>query len=237
MKRAPFFITGTGTGVGKTVLTALLARFLRQSGRRVAALKPVCSGSRADARRLASALEGELTLDEINPWHFRAPIAPALAARREQQRVTLARMAAHARRLHHRFDWLLVEGAGGLLSPLGENADSRDLIAALRAIPVIAGPNRLGVVNHLRLTLAALPPAARARARVVLMSPETADAATRTNAALLAEYFAADRIITFPWLGRRFRLETALKNVRVRNALSRVLSLETDRGSPSRGGF
>ena len=74
------FITGTDTGVGKTVLTALLAQFLRGRGVSVAALKPVCSGGREDARALRHALGGALTLDEINPWHFRAAVAPALAA-------------------------------------------------------------------------------------------------------------------------------------------------------------
>jgi len=223
MKSAPYFITGTNTGVGKTVLAALLARFLRQSGLNVAAFKPVCSGNRDDARRLADALGGALSLDEINPWHFRAPLAPLLAARREHQRVSLAQMVAHARRLRRSFDWLLIEGAGGLLSPLGEDADARDLIAALRAIPIIVGPNQLGVINHLRLTLAALPPATRAQAIVVLMAPETPDAATRTNAALLAEYFDASRIVGLPWLGSRVHLETALKNARVRRGLGRII--------------
>jgi dethiobiotin synthetase len=223
MKHAPLFITGTDTGVGKTVLAALVAGFLRQSGLRVAAFKPVCSGSRDDARLLADALGGTQRLDEINPWHFRAPIAPLLAARREHRRVSLAQILAQARRLRQHFDLVVVEGAGGLLSPLAEDADSRDVIAALRAIPVLVGPNQLGVVNHLRLTLAALPPAARARAMVVLMSPETPDAATRTNAALLAEYFDATRIVGLPWLGRRVNLDLALKNVRVRKGLEACL--------------
>jgi dethiobiotin synthetase len=225
MKHAPLFITGTDTGVGKTVLAALLAGFLRQIGLRVAAFKPVCSGNRADARRLAEALGGTQSVDEINPWHFRAPIAPLLAARREHRQVKLAQITAQARGLQKGCDQLVVEGAGGLLSPLAEDADSRDLIVALRAIPIIVGPNRLGVVNHLQLTLAALTPAARTRAIVVLMSPETPDAATRTNAALLAEYFDAKRIIGLPWLGRPVHLETALKNGRVRNGLAACLRL------------
>ena len=91
-----FFITGTDTGVGKTVLTTLLTRFLCERGSNVAALKPVCSGSRADARALRTAMNGALTLDEINPWHFRAPIAPLLAARKENRRAkTLASPHAH----------------------------------------------------------------------------------------------------------------------------------------------
>src|SRR6266481_6570485 len=98
------FITGTDTGVGKTVLTALLARFLCERGVNAAALKPVCSGTRADARALHAALNGALTLDEINPWHYRAPIAPLLAARKENKRVNLSQVLAHIRTLQKRFE-------------------------------------------------------------------------------------------------------------------------------------
>ena len=222
MPHAPFFITGTGTGVGKTLLVALLAAHFRQTGVRVAALKPVCSGGRADAELLATALAGDLPLDDINPWHFRAPIAPVLAARREGASVTRAQILAHVRRVRQQFAVVLIEGAGGLLSPLAEKVDSRDLIAVLRATPVIVAPNRLGVVNDLRLTLAALPSAARSRATVVLMDPEKPDAATRGNAALLGEYFPAHNIIPFPWLRQTGPLATVLKNRRVRNALERI---------------
>jgi len=142
-----FFITGADTGVGKTVLTALLALFLRKGGARWPRSKPVCSGGRGDARALHAALNGALALDEINPWHFRAPIAPLPAARRERKRVRLAGVLAHVRAMQRRFDVVLIEGAGGLLSPLGENFDSRDLLTALRATPIVVCPNRLGAVN------------------------------------------------------------------------------------------
>ena len=69
---ALYFITGTDTGAGKTVLTVLLAAHLRQKKIQVAALKPLCSGGRGDARKISAALNGALALDEINPWHFRA---------------------------------------------------------------------------------------------------------------------------------------------------------------------
>jgi dethiobiotin synthetase len=222
MQRAPIFITGTGTGVGKTLLTALLAVWIRQNGVRVAALKPVCSGGRADAELLAAALAGNLTLDEINPWHFRAPIAPVLAARLEGARVTRARIMAHVRRTTKRFAVVLIEGAGGLLSPLGEKVDSRDLITALGATPVIVAPNRLGVINDLRLTLAALPSAARKQALVVLMDPETPDAATHGNAGLLGEYFDQERVVHFPWLRQTDDLAKALQVRRVREAVARL---------------
>ncbi len=216
MRRTTFFITGTSTGVGKTVLTALLARHLRERGVNAAALKPICSGGRDDARALRAAMNGALTPDEINPWHFRAPIAPMPAARRERKQVTPADVLAHVRTMQKRFDVLLVEGAGGLLSPLGENFDSRDLIAALRATPIVVCPNRLGAVNQVLLTLAALPRSASCRARVALMSPSKPDASTNTNVGLLAEFFDAKRIFELPWLGRRFDPEKVLKDSRVR---------------------
>ena len=219
MKRTTVFITGTDTGVGKTVLTALLTRHLRERGINAVALKPVCSGDRADARALHTASAGALTLDEINPWHFRAPVAPLLAARRERRRVALADVLAHVRTMQKRFDVVLVEGAGGLLSPIGDNFDSRDLIAALRATPMVVCPNRLGVVNQVLLTLAALPRSASRRARVVLMSPVKPDASTSTNVSLLAEFLDAKRIYCLPWLGGRIDPEKVLKDSHVRRAL------------------
>ena len=206
MGQTTLFITGTDTGVGKTVLTALLTRHLRERGINAAALKPICSGGRGDARALRAAMKGVLTLDEINPWHFRAPMAPLLAARREHRRVKLADVLAHVRTMQKRFDILLVEGAGGLLSPLAGNFDSRDLIAALRAVPMVVCPNRLGAVNQVLLALAALPRSAFCRARIVLMSLSKPDAATNTNAGMLAEFFDAKRIFELPgWAGGRPR--------------------------------
>jgi dethiobiotin synthetase len=222
MNRTTFFITGTDTGIGKTVLTTLLTRHLRECGVSAAALKPICSGGRGDARALRAALDGVLTLDEINPWHFRAPMAPLLAARRDHKRIMLADVLAHVRTIRRRFDVLLVEGAGGLLSPLGGNFDSRDLITALPATPMVVCPNRLGAVNQVLLTLAALPRSAAGRTRVVLMSPSKPDAATTTNAGLLAEFFDARRIFELPWLGRQPNMEIVLKDPRVRRVLRAV---------------
>jgi dethiobiotin synthetase len=219
MKQTTFFITGTDTGVGKTVLTALLARHLRERGVNAAALKPICSGGRDDVRTLRAAMKGALTPDEINPWHFRAPVAPLLAARRERKRVKLADVLAHVRTMQKRFDVLLVEGAGGLLSPLGGNFDSRDLIAALRATPMVVCPNRLGAVNQVLLTLVALPRSASCRARVVLMSPSKPDASTNTNVGLLAEFFRTEKIFTLPWLDKRFDAKEVLKDLHVRRIL------------------
>jgi dethiobiotin synthetase len=213
------FITGTDTGVGKTVLTTLLVQFLRERGVNAVALKPICSGGRDDARKILDAMNGALTLDEINPWHFRAPIAPLLAARRENKTVKLARVVAHFRSMQKRFDVLVVEGAGGLLSPLGENFNSRDLIVALRATPIVVAQNRLGAVNQVLLTLETLPKNLRAKTRVVLMLPRKPDAATNSNEKLLAEFFGAERIFRLPRLGGNFAAARVLKNLRARRTI------------------
>jgi dethiobiotin synthetase len=114
----------------------------------------------------------------------------------------------------------LVEGAGGLLSPLGENFDSRDLIIALSATPIIVAQNKLGAVNHILLTLEALPKNLRAKIKVVLMSPEKPDAAAKSNVKLLEQFLASEKIFALPWLGKKFELKAVLKNPQLRRTLA-----------------
>lgn len=223
MKRI-FFITGTDTGAGKTVLTALLAAWLKQEKISFIALKPVSSGGRDDARQIRAAVDDLWSLDEINPWHFRTAIAPTLAARIEGKNVRLRQMADFIRAVQRENEITLVEGAGGLMSPMASDGDSRDLILKLRATPIIVAQNKLGVVNHLRLTLAALPEAFQRKARVVLMSPKKEDAASRSNAALLAEYFPAEKIFTLPWLGKKISPRRALKTISPQRILEAILA-------------
>lgn len=195
-----FFVTGTDTGVGKTVVAALLTRHWVSQRRRVAALKPVSSGNRHDARLLRAAAGGGLSLDEVNPWHFRVPVAPVWAAAREGRVVRLAEVVRHVRQLARRFDWLVVEGAGGLLSPMGTDFDNRDLLLALQAVPVVVACNRLGAINLVRLVLEALPPRLAGRACVVLVMPAQPDAATAHNARWLVEWVSASRLLVCPRL-------------------------------------
>ena len=223
MKLPTLFVTGSDTGVGKTVFAALLTRHLLARGFRVAGLKPICSGGRADALALHAAGGKVLTLDEVNPWHFRAPIAPLLAARREQRRVRLAEVGAHVRRVAESFDVAVVEGAGGLLSPLGEGFDSRDLIRVLRAVPVIVCANRLGAVNQALLVLAALPRLMARRAQIVVVHPAHADSASRTNPSLLRELAGRAFVHELPHLPHPTALDAALRRAPVRRTLDALL--------------
>jgi dethiobiotin synthetase len=197
------FITGTDTGVGKTYFSAVAVHVLRERGVNVAGLKPVCAGSRDDARVLQKISRAGLTLDEVNPWHFRAALAPVLAARAEKKRARVREVVAHIRRVAKRFDTVVVEGAGGLLSPLGEDFNSRDLLVALDAQPIIVCPNRLGTVGQVLLVLAALPKDFAARAGVVLVKQAKPDRASHTNKALLAEKIGTGKIYELPWLKSR----------------------------------
>lgn len=216
-------ITGTDTGVGKTVVTALLARHLHAQGISVAALKPICSGGRDDARALYRALDGRLKLNDINPWHFRAPVAPLLAARKERQRVELREVVTHIHTLCRHFQCVLIEGAGGLLSPLGEGFSTRELIATLGAEVIAVASNRLGVVNQVRLTLEALPPIVSARARVVLTSPRRPDVASRANPKLLAEFMPAAHVHSLPFLARAGRPAWPVLTPALRRTLTELL--------------
>lgn len=195
------FVTGTDTGVGKTVVAALLTRELRARGVRVAALKPVCSGDRRDARALRKAAGCVLSLDDVNPWHYKAALAPVLAARAEGRSLTLVEVDRVIRAMAARFDAVIVEGAGGLLSPLGEGFDSRDLIRG-KAMVIVVAPNRLGAVNQARLVIESLPRFAGRIAPVVLVGPRKPDSAAESNPVLLGEFIGSDRVHLLPWMER-----------------------------------
>jgi dethiobiotin synthetase len=216
-------VTANDTGVGKTVLTSLLTRRLVDpGGQRVAALKPVCSGGRGDAVRLRMALRKSVALEAINPWHFKTPIAPTLAARKEGKRLRLESMIAFIRGAAAGCDLLLVEGAGGLLSPMGEDFTSLELIGQLRAIPIVVCPNRLGAVNQVALVLAALPSQVRRKAVVVLMETRRQELAAETNAKLIRK-FTGTQPIEFPRVPRPDDLTGSLRNAAVRRAVDVVI--------------
>lgn len=137
----------------------------------------------------------------------------------------LTQVLAHLCAMRAQFDVLLVEGAGGLLSPLGLDFDSRDLISALRATPVIVAPNRLGTVNHVLLTLEALPKNLRVRAKVILMTPSKADSATASNPRLL-KHCSGREVYCLPWFGKRPSAGAMLEGPLVRRVLTGIAGLK-----------
>lgn len=204
MKTRWVAITGTDTGVGKTVLACWLLRAWRAVGCAVAGFKPLASGGRADAHRLHQAADRLLPLDAVNPWHFRPAVTPMLAARQAGRPIRLAEVLSRLRAGARRLEAAVLEGAGGLLSPLGEDFATRELIRSLDALPVVVAPNRLGVLNQALLTFEALPPTPRRRALWVLVDPPARTSLTRTNTVLLAERLGPNNIFRWPWLANPF---------------------------------
>lgn len=148
-----FFVTGTDTGVGKTFLTAQLTRDGRRRGLPAAALKPLATGDRADAEQLRQAMDGLLTLDEINPVWFRLPAAPLAAAEAEGRTIDFATLNAHVAAMRRRFPHLLVEGVGGWRVPLAPGYEVRDWARDLGLPVLVVARAGLGTINHTLLTV------------------------------------------------------------------------------------
>ncbi len=198
------FVTGTDTGVGKTLVTASLLYHLRTRGVRAIAMKPFCSGARADVQLLQSVQRGEISDEEANPFYFRLPIAPAIAARRAGRKITLDEVMEGIKRLQSKCDRLLIEGAGGLLSPLGWKFSAADLIARLRCDVCVVAANKLGVLNHVLLTVGALRLAARGRTSVLLtQQARVKDLAAASNPRFLKVSLAPIRVSVLSYLGSR----------------------------------
>jgi dethiobiotin synthetase len=187
MRREIIFVTGSDTAVGKTVVSGLLAGFLKEKGVKVGVCKPICSGGREDAEHLQKAAGNKQTLDEVNPWHFEQPLSPLVAARLERKQIKLEAVSKHIERIREKHALTVVEGAGGLLSPLGQGFDSRTLLVGLKARPVIVVADKLGAVNQALLVLAALPKRYQTSAQIILSAVARPDASTQTNARLLME--------------------------------------------------
>jgi dethiobiotin synthetase len=196
------FITGTGTGVGKTVLTAMLLRHLREEGHDALAMKPFCSGSRADARLLQRLQKEDLTLAETNPFFFKPPLAPWVAAREKHgARISLRHALGKIRRLGKRGKILLVEGSGGVLAPLGDHYAAADLISRLRCETVIVAPNSLGTINHTLLTAKYMQSVGARDIKIVMMAARKPDYSSRSNINAIRELLPGIEVISMPRLG------------------------------------
>jgi len=188
-----FFVTGTDTGVGKTVVACALVRGLRARGVDVGAMKPIETGVQdegpRDALALREAAGGGDALDAVCPQRFALPAAPTVAAAAEGRRVELDAVRRAFAALAARHDCLVVEGAGGLLVPAAEGVSMADLAGELGLPLVVVARASLGTINHTRLTLEAAAARRLALAGVVIShgsAPLTA--AERENlAALRAE--------------------------------------------------
>jgi dethiobiotin synthetase len=151
------FVTGTDTGVGKTVVACALVRGLRRAGLDVGVMKAMETGvgpqGPLDAAALRDAAESPDPLEELCPLRFALPAAPNVAARHEGTAVDLTPVRRAFRRLASRHQAVIVEGAGGLLVPTTDDASMADLAAELGLPLVVVARAALGTINHTLLTL------------------------------------------------------------------------------------
>jgi dethiobiotin synthetase len=192
------FVTGTGTDIGKTYVSCALLRALKARDATVDAFKPVVSGfdpkdaAGSDPARLAAALGAPGDVFRIAPRRYRAPLSPNIAARLEGQTLVLDDMVidAVARAAELRDGLLLVEGAGGVMSPLTDGETNLDMIAALGAPVLLVAGSYLGTISHVLTALVALR-AAKARVAAVVIS-ESLDAPDLAQTAQALTPFLGD---------------------------------------------
>jgi dethiobiotin synthetase len=208
------FITGTGTGVGKTYVGALLANRLRDAGIRVGVYKPVASGcddregklGSADADSLWEAAGRIGSIEHVCPQMFRAPLAPHLAARAEGRRVNAKLLRDGLAYWLDTSEIVLIEGAGGLMSPISDDDYNADLAAEFGFPLLVVAANQLGVINATLQTLitAATYCDGLDVAGIVLnsMSPSENDVSIASNADEIARRCVPPLLATLDYQGK-----------------------------------
>lgn len=151
-----YFLTGTDTEVGKTLIAAALLRAAAAQGLRALGMKPVAAGGSEDVDALIAASNVAAPRDCINPYLLTEPLSPHLAARRDGVAIDIELIARRFGELQGRADFLVVEGAGGFRVPLSDAHDGADLAARLGLPVILVVRLRLGCLNHALLTAEAI---------------------------------------------------------------------------------
>ncbi len=159
-ERRGFFVTGTDTGVGKTLVACALLRAFARRGLRAVGMKPVAAGGDEDVAALAAASNVQVERSLLNPYLLRLPVAPHIAAAEDGVAIELAAIERSFAALSERADVVVVEGVGGFRVPLTDGEDSADLAVRLGLPVILVVGMRLGCLNHALLTVEAI--AARA---------------------------------------------------------------------------
>lgn len=158
-QRKGIFVTGTDTGVGKTIVAAGIVAALKEKGIDVGVMKPIATGDKKisqDAVFLKKAADADDPLELINPVCFKEPVAPMVAARLEKRKIDIEKIKCAFQELQKRHDFLVVEGIGGVLVPIKKDYFVADLILDLGLPCVIVARLGLGTINHTLMTIEAL---------------------------------------------------------------------------------
>ena len=199
------FVTGTDTGVGKTRVAVALLRGLAADGVRAIGMKPVAAGTlsgearNADVTALIDAAGVAAEIADINPFSYPQPIAPHLAAARQGTGIDVETIAVAYTRLAARSEAVVVEGAGGALTPLSERTDMLDIAARLGLPVLLVVGVRLGCLNHALLTAQAIRARGLELAGWVANRIDPAMPEVAANVATLARMLAAPLIADLAW--------------------------------------
>jgi dethiobiotin synthetase len=203
------FITATGTEIGKTLVACALAYQLHARGRPVRVLKPVISGfdvadaAASDTGHLLTAA-GETITDEniaaTSPWRFRAPIAPPMAAARERRVLALDEVIATSREAISGDAFTIIEGVGGVMAPLTEDATVLDWIQGLGVPAVIVTGSYLGALSHTLTAAGALAHGDIPLAGIVISESDTSPVPATEQAACLGSFLGDCRVLILPRL-------------------------------------
>jgi len=195
-------VAGTDAGVGKTWVARALGRALSVARRRVVAIKPVETGCREGSGTPEDGVLLAEATGQTEPraalYRFAAPLAPALASEAEDRTIDLDALVLRIEALGDGAELVLIEGAGGLLSPITWEWNAVDVARTLGARALLVGPDREGVLNHALLALGALELAGLEVAGLVLTTPESPDASTGRNAAAIARISGIERVAVLP---------------------------------------
>lgn len=198
------FVTGTDTGVGKTIVAATLARHYRDLGVPVGVMKPVETGVAdpqqpgQDAALLQWASGCDEPIARFAPYRFRAPLAPDQAAKLEQTTISLATIAERVDEMANRYRLVLIEGAGGLMVPLAGGLLVADLVKQLGAELLVVTRADLGTLNHTLLTVFAARSLDIPVCGMILNKmPENPDQAQKNAPHALAALASADLLAVF----------------------------------------
>jgi dethiobiotin synthetase len=181
-----YLVTGTDTCVGKTFVTCGLVRFARSQGLDSIGMKPICTGDNDDVRQLLEACGFCEPEHLINPVWYRTPVAPYAASIIEDRSINVSGICEAFEKLATRHSSVLVEGSGGIAVPILADYDFRDLAREIGLHVIVVAANRLGVLNHTRLTVEAIRSAGLECSLIALNSVQREpDISEATNLSLM----------------------------------------------------
>lgn len=207
---ASYFVTSTGTDIGKTFVTAALVRYLRESNQPVEALKPIVSGydssvaQTSDPAVLLAALERQVTAEEVEriaPWRFRAPVAPDLAAAREGRSIDFDKLVEFSRtKINAAKGLLFIEGVGGIMVPLDHRHTVLDWMTALNIPLLLIVGGYLGTISHTLTALDVLTQRKLMIAAIIVSESERDTVELDDTVASIERFAAGVEVIGLPRL-------------------------------------